>query len=51
MIIAVEMTPTDYINGSVLMFFCQIHIYAGSLLGVRFYIKNLMEDQNKTPHK
>ena len=38
------------IDGSVLMLFGQILVYAGSVFGVRIYIKDLM-NQHKIPPK
>ena len=42
------MPPRGEIDGSVLMLFGQILVYAGSVFGVRIYIKDLM-NQHKNP--
>ena len=48
--ISLALPPTGEIDGSVLMLFGQILIYAGSVFGVRIYIKDLM-NQHKNPPK
>ena len=46
--ISLALPPTGEIDGSVLMLFGQILVYAGSVFGVKIYIKDLMK-QHKTP--
>ena len=46
--ISLVLPPTGEIDGSVLMLFGQILVYAGSVFGVRIYIKDLM-NQHKNP--
>jgi hypothetical protein len=48
--ISLALPPTGEIDGSVLMLFGQILVYAGSVFGVRIYIKDLM-NQHKNPPK
>ena len=48
--ISLVLPPTGEIDGSVLMLFGQILVYAGSVFGVRIYIKDLM-NQHKNPPK
>ena len=45
--ISLALPPTGEIDGSVLMLFGQILVYAGSVFGVRIYIKGLLT--HKTP--
>ena len=40
--ISLFLPPTGEIDGSVLMLFGQILVYAGSIFGVRVYIKGLI---------
>ena len=48
--VSLALPPTGEIDGSVLMLFGQILVYAGSVFGVRIYIKDLM-NQHKIPPK
>ena len=48
--ISLALPPAGEIDGSVLMLFGQILVYAGSVFGVRIYIKDLM-NQHKNPPK
>ncbi len=41
------MPPEGEIDGSVLMLFAQILVYAGSIFGVKIYIKDLIKRANK----
>ena len=41
------MPPEGEIDGSVLMLFGQILVYAGSIFGVKIYIKDLIKRANK----
>ena len=41
------MPPEGEIDGSVLMLFAQILVYAGSIFGVKIYIKDLVKRANK----
>ena len=50
------MPPEGEIDGSVLMLFAQILVYAGSIFGVKIYIKDLIRNekeksQNHKNHK
>ena len=47
--ISLALPPTGEIDGSVLMLFGQILVYAGSVFGVRIYIKDLMNQHKKPP--
>ena len=39
--------PEGEIDGTVLMLFAQILVYAGSIFGVKIYIKDLIKRANK----
>ena len=41
------MPPEGEIDGIVLMLFAQILVYAGSIFGVKIYIKDLIKRANK----
>lgn len=45
--ISLSMPPEGEIDGSVLMLFAQILVYAGSIFGVKIYIKDLIKRANK----
>ena len=45
--ISLALPPTGEIDGSVLMLFGQILVYAGSVFGVRIYIKDLINKNHK----
>ena len=45
--ISLFMPPEGEIDGSVLMLFAQILVYAGSIFGVKIYIKDLIKRANK----
>ena len=46
-LISLFMPPEGEIDGSVLMLFAQILVYAGSIFGVKIYIKDLIKRANK----
>ena len=41
------MPPEGEIDGSVLMLFAQILVYAGSIFGVKIYIKDLIRNEKE----
>jgi len=45
--ISLFMPPEGEIDGSVLMLFAQILVYAGSIFGVKIYINDLIKRANK----
>ena len=45
--ISLFMPPEGEIDGSVLMLFAQVLVYAGSIFGVKIYIKDLIKRANK----
>ena len=46
-LISLFMPPEGEIDGIVLMLFAQILVYAGSIFGVKIYIKDLIKRANK----
>ena len=42
------MPPEGEIDGSVLMLFAQILVYAGSIFGVKIYIKDLIRNEKES---
>ena len=49
--ISLALPPTGEIDGSVLMLFGQILVYASSVFGVRIYIKDLMNQHKTHPNR